>query len=81
MRRALLSFYGSRNHKKLINLNQDKPSSLGKIDLVVKHHYKEDVTAAELAVDLGFTPKEVDMLKVFWKSCFNKGWILLTCPQ
>lgn len=37
----------------------------------------ESVSNEQLAKFIGFSDKELDMLKIFWEPCFNKNWFYL----
>src|SRR5210317_322113 len=44
-------------------------------------HFARDVTeisTKEIAEFAGFTPKELDMLDLFWEPTFNDGWLVLS---
>lgn len=43
---------------------------------LIKFDYKEP-TNEELAQHIGFTNKELKMMKIFWEPCFNKSWLYL----
>ena len=46
-------------------------------NILEKYNYSE-ISNEQLAVEIGFNPEEVRMLKVYWEPTFNKGWIYLS---